>query len=204
MWSSSGVNNFGDETAVFCCPLDAHMCLSWWVVFSLVCCAACLVLSTLLIDKNLNCDDFKNEDWTNILYTHLLYSTTYESLHHSVFCSINLSLLRPNIILSALFSITINLPTSMKLHYNLHNNISKTCKHTDTFSVRLIKKIKTTVSFLFKTCEILHCYFVVAEIASTRYHAIRQLHINKLGNVRNALTILARSFSFTYLERNAV
>jgi hypothetical protein len=26
-------------------PLDAHACLSWWVVFSLVvCCAACLVL----------------------------------------------------------------------------------------------------------------------------------------------------------------
>jgi hypothetical protein len=29
-------------------PLVAHVCLSWWVVFSLVCCAACLVLECLL------------------------------------------------------------------------------------------------------------------------------------------------------------
>jgi hypothetical protein len=29
-------------------PLDAHACLSWWVVFSLVvCCAACLVLECM-------------------------------------------------------------------------------------------------------------------------------------------------------------
>jgi hypothetical protein len=29
-------------------PIDALMCLSWWVVFSLVvCCAACLVLESV-------------------------------------------------------------------------------------------------------------------------------------------------------------
>jgi hypothetical protein len=55
MWSSSGVKIFGEETAVVCCRLcreivvyighlDAHMCLSWWVVFSLAvtfCCVSC-------------------------------------------------------------------------------------------------------------------------------------------------------------------
>jgi hypothetical protein len=30
------------------CLLDAHMCFSWWVVFSLVvCCTACLVLESI-------------------------------------------------------------------------------------------------------------------------------------------------------------
>jgi hypothetical protein len=41
MWSSSGVKIFGEATGVFCfvayvvyiSPLDADVCLSWWVVF---------------------------------------------------------------------------------------------------------------------------------------------------------------------------
>jgi hypothetical protein len=49
----------GEETDVFCfivyvvkyvSPLDAHACLSWWVVLSLVvCCAACLVLECMQV-----------------------------------------------------------------------------------------------------------------------------------------------------------
>jgi hypothetical protein len=72
IWSSSGVKIFDDEllSSVIAYvvkytigPLDVHACLSCRIVFSLVVCrAACLVLPTLLIDKNLNCNDFQNDD----------------------------------------------------------------------------------------------------------------------------------------------
>jgi hypothetical protein len=63
IWSSSDVKMFMLRKLLllmllYIGPLDAHMCLSWWVVSCFVFCAACLVLQTRRVGF-LNCYIFK-------------------------------------------------------------------------------------------------------------------------------------------------